>query len=95
MLTNPSFDDRPPLGSKAARSRPARAAASPMSWRALSGAFFIAAVAMVVFVSDASWMVLCCLLAASAVLSFIASWKDPYPSRMNGDGGGYDGYDGE
>ncbi|HEV7808670.1 MAG TPA: hypothetical protein VGO80_22890 [Solirubrobacteraceae bacterium] len=38
---------------------------------------------------DVSWAVLCCLLTASAVLSSIASWKDPYPSRRNGGGGGY------
>jgi hypothetical protein len=91
MLTNRHSTIARHWAPKAARSLPARAAASPLFWRALSGAFFIAAVAMVVFASDVSWVVLCCLLAASAVLSFIASWKDPYPSRMNGDGGGYDG----
>jgi hypothetical protein len=42
-----------------------------------------------IFVPDVSWAVLCCLLTASAVLSSIASWKDPYPSRRNGGGGGY------
>jgi hypothetical protein len=94
MLTKPSFDDRPPLGSKAARSLPARAVASPVFWRALSGALFIAAAAM--FMTEAvSWVVFCCLIAASGVLSFIGVWKDPYPRRMNGGWIGYDDGGGE
>ena len=90
MLTKPLLDDRPPLGSKAARSLPSRVAASPMFWRALSGALFIAAAAM--YVTDAiSWVVLCCLIAASGVFSAVASWKDPFPRRTSGGGYGGDG----
>jgi hypothetical protein len=62
-----------------------------MFWRALSGALAIAALAMVVLVPDVSWAVFCCLLTASAVLSSVASWKDPCPSRRNGGDGGEDG----
>ncbi len=88
MLTGASFDHRPPLGAKAKRSLPARAAASPLFWRALAGAFLIAAVAM--SMSDVvSWVVFWGLLAVSVILSSIGEWKDPRPSRRYRGGGGY------
>ena len=92
MLTGASFDHRPPLGSKPTRSLPARAAASSLFWRALSAAFLIAAIGLIM--SDVgSWVVFWGLLAAGVILSSIGEWKDPRPRRRWGDGGGYDGGD--